>query len=82
MLRQRFCPLELSAIMTFALLAILTLTTGMAWKERSRLVAENTELRERMDLVLYLNAENWSSDARAGHRRLAAGEETTLLAHR
>ena len=82
MLRQRFCPLELSAIMTFALLAILTLTTGLAWKERSRLVTENEELRERVALVLYLNAESWSSDVRAGNRRPAVGHETTLLAHR
>jgi len=45
-MRQRFYPLELSAVMTFALLAILTLTTGLAWKERARLLADNERMRE------------------------------------
>ena len=45
-MRQRLCPLELSGIMTFAVLAILTLTTSLAWKERARLLAENQRLSE------------------------------------
>ena len=53
-MRQRFCPLELYAIMTFAVLAILTLTTGLAWKERARLLAENERMREWFDPLIDL----------------------------
>lgn len=44
-MRRRLWPLELSAIMTFGVLSILTLSQGLAWKERARLIAENERLR-------------------------------------
>jgi hypothetical protein len=50
--------LELSAIMTFGLLAILTLSTGLAWRERAQLIADNESLQRQV--------------AAAGHGQLAA----------
>jgi Mg2+/citrate symporter len=40
--------LELSAIMTFGVLAILTLSTSLAWRERARLIAENERLQQQV----------------------------------
>ena len=47
-MRNRLWPLELSAVMTFGVLAILTLTTGLAWKERARLIADNERLQQQV----------------------------------
>jgi hypothetical protein len=45
---RRLWPFELSAIMTFGVLATLTLSTGVAWKERTRLIAENAHLQAQL----------------------------------
>lgn len=54
---KRLWPLELSAIMTFAVLAIITLSSGIAWKERAQLIAEKEELNQEIQLFRYLNAQ-------------------------
>jgi hypothetical protein len=51
-MRRRLWPLELSAVMTFGVLAILTLSQGLAWKERARLLGENDQLRRQIPLPL------------------------------
>jgi hypothetical protein len=43
-MNRRLWSLELSAVMTFGLLGILTLTSGISWKERGRLISENQRL--------------------------------------
>jgi hypothetical protein len=45
MMNRRLWSLELSAVMTFGVLGILTLTTGISWKERAQIMACNQELR-------------------------------------
>lgn len=45
MMNRRLWSLELSAVMTFGVLAILTLATGISWKERSQIIARNQQLR-------------------------------------
>jgi hypothetical protein len=52
---KRLWPLELSAIMTFGVLAILTLSTGIAWKERVQLLAENERLKGTIAHPVQLN---------------------------
>ena len=43
-MNRRLWPFELSGVMTFGVLAILTLASGISWKERGRLVSENQRL--------------------------------------
>ena len=43
-MNRRLWSFELSAVMTFGVLGILTLTSGISWKERGRLVSENQRL--------------------------------------
>ena len=54
-MNKRLWPLELSAIMTFGVLAVFTLSVSITWKERSRLIAENQQLREEVAYYMELN---------------------------
>ena len=44
-MNRRLWSLDLSAVMTFGVLAILTLTTGISWKERARIITHNQQLQ-------------------------------------
>jgi hypothetical protein len=52
-MRHRLWPLELSAIMTFGVLAILTLSSGLAWRERTRLISDNERLQQQVAAACY-----------------------------
>ena len=44
-MNRRLWSFELSAVMTFGVLAILALASGISWKERSQLISRNERLQ-------------------------------------
>ena len=68
-MNRRLWSFELSAVMTFGMRGILTLTSGITWKERGRLISENQRLsgeltRARMAELCQLAAAANGSDSR------------------
>jgi hypothetical protein len=47
-MNRRLWPLELTSVMTFGVLGILTIASGISWKERGRLISENERLQTQL----------------------------------
>lgn len=47
-MNRRLWPLELTSVMTFGVLGILTIASGISWKERGRLISENERLQSEL----------------------------------